>query len=62
MWQFTRIKCLFCSGNLVRKIVNFMIDEDLPWQIEQVELGIAQAERGEFATVTEMQEIFVRYA
>ena len=39
--------------------------EELPplqdWQREQIEEGLAQAERGEFASVEEVERVFSKY-
>lgn len=32
------------------------------WQLAQVEIGLAEADRGEFATSADMQKIITRYA
>ena len=35
--------------------------ELLPWQIEKVRLGLAAADRGEFATDEEVEQVFAKY-
>ncbi len=35
--------------------------EDQSWQIQDIEAGIAEAQRGEFATSEEVQSIFSKY-
>lgn len=36
--------------------------EQQSWQIAEVTAGISEADRGEFATSTEIQSIFAKYA
>ena len=50
-----------CSFN---HIVDQAIEEFLgihDWQLEKIEAGLAAAERGEFATDMEMEQVFNRY-